>query len=68
MSAKFVCDGCGEEAEAVFWPGNPSSGWHKPLSWFQRGDEKGIQDACSRECIEKIALEKGVTRTVLPEM
>jgi len=65
MSAKIRCDGCGKEAPMVHYP-NGSSGWHKPDNWYQRQDECGIQDACSRECIKKIDSESGKTGVVLP--
>ena len=65
MSAKYTCDGCGKEAPAAFFP-NGEPGWHKPVSWYQRQDKDGIQDACSRECIEKIAEKSGKTKVVLP--
>ena len=39
------CDGCGETA----------TGEHKPHSWFSREDTDGVQVACSRWCIEKVA-------------
>lgn len=59
---KFVCDGCGKECTA-FWNGHD---YFKPASWFQRADDDGPQDACSRECIEKIAEKSGKTKVVLP--
>jgi len=65
MVAEFVCDGCGKRVPAVRWPGG-AGGWHKPNSWFQREDDDGIQDACSRECIDKIAEKSGKTSVVLP--
>jgi hypothetical protein len=40
--------------------------WHKPMSWYERSDEGGIQSACSRECIGKIAAKSGKTDVVLP--
>lgn len=65
MTAEFICDGCGKRAPGVFWPrGMP--GWQKPDSWFQRQDADGPQDACSRECIKKIADKSGKTSCVLP--
>ena len=65
MAAKFICDGCGKEAPAEYVR-NGGPGWFKPRSWFQRQDEDGPQDACSRECVEKIAKESGKTGVVLP--
>lgn len=65
MSATYKCDGCGKEAPAVYYP-NGDLGWHKPNKWFQRSDNDGPQDACSRECIDKIAEKSGKTSVVLP--
>lgn len=62
MACKYICDGCGKEAPAS---GN-WNGWHKPSSWFSRGDDDGPQDACSRECIKKIAAKSGKPDLVLP--
>lgn len=62
MAAEFICDGCGKREPAV--PGAHS--WAKPPQWFERGDEDGIQDACSRECIRRIAEKTGKTSLVLP--
>lgn len=64
MSCRFICDGCGKEKGADTSGGGQS--WCKPLSWFQRSDKDGIQDACSRECIDKIAKALGKTGCVLP--
>lgn len=65
MAAEFICDGCGNRAPAVFWP-RGDAGWHKPSSWFQRQDEDGPQDACCRECIDKIAAKSKKTSVVAP--
>lgn len=65
MSSEYICDGCGKREPAVFYP-NGDREWHKPSLWFQRADEDGIQDACSRECIEKIAAKTGKTACVMP--
>lgn len=65
MACEFICDGCGKRVKAVFYPrGTP--GWQKPGVWFQRQDEDGPQDACSRECIEKVAEVSKKTSVVLP--
>jgi len=65
MACEFICEGCGKRAPAEYVKhGGP--GWFKPSSWYQRQDEDGPQDACSRECIEKIAKESGKTGVVLP--
>lgn len=40
--------------------------WFKPHSWYERSDDDGIQSACSRECIKKIAEKTGKTSCVLP--
>lgn len=65
MSAEFICDGCGARAPAVYYP-EGDRGWHKPDHWFQRQDADGPQDACSRECVSKIATRSGKTGCVLP--
>jgi len=62
MSAEAICDGCGARA-----PMESSGGqWFKPRPWYQRSDGDGIQLACSRECIEKVASKTGKTDVVLP--
>jgi hypothetical protein len=66
MSATIKCDGCGKEVQMTFSKANPSAGWLKPHHWYQRMDSDGPQDACSRECIEKIAKATGKTPLVLP--
>lgn len=63
MAAESICDGCGKRAPMV--KGELGT-WHKPHSWFERSDKDGIQTACSRECIEKIAEKSGKTACVLP--
>lgn len=63
MSAKFICDGCGKEAPAF---SGYDGAWHKPPSWYQRSDEDGIQDACSRDCIDRIAVKTGKSGVVAP--
>lgn len=65
MACEYICDGCGKRANASVYP-KGELGYHKPPSWFQRQDDDGIQLACSRECIGKIAKESGKTRCVLP--
>lgn len=62
MACEYICDGCGkrEPAEAS------GHNWDKPKKWFQKKDQDGIQDACSRECIMKIATKTGKTSVVLP--
>lgn len=62
MACEYICDGCGKRE-----PGVPQThGYSKPRIWFQRGDQDGNQDACSRECIERIAEKSGKTGVVLP--
>lgn len=63
MAAESICDGCGKRAPMV---AGLNGQWFKPRSWFQRSDEDGIQTACSRECIDKIAEKSGKTRVILP--
>lgn len=64
MASAFICDGCKKTA----WAHRSPDGhiWVKPPNWYQRSDKDGIQDACSRECIELIAAKTGKTKTVLP--
>jgi len=62
MACEFICDGCGKRAPAFQNGGD----WFKPRDWFERGDEDGVQTACSRDCIEKIAAKTGKTSVVLP--
>jgi hypothetical protein len=62
MACEFICDGCGKRAKAY----HNNRDYFKPNSWFQRSDEDGIQDACSRACIEKIAEKSGKTSVVIP--
>lgn len=63
MSATMTCDGCGRTAP-MEW--TVLGGWFKPHDWFERRDEDGIQDACSRECIGKVAAKTGKSPVVLP--
>lgn len=63
MSCKFVCDGCGKEAEGSV---NRQGQWFKPSAWYQRTDDNGTQLACSRECIDRVAEKTGATRVVVP--
>lgn len=62
MSAEIICDGCGKRAPMA----EINNQFFKPMSWFQRSDKDGIQVACSRECISKIAKKSGKTDMVLP--
>lgn len=62
MACKYICDGCGTELVAAF----NGRDYIKPHTWYQRRDDDGMQDACSRECIDKIAEETGKTDLVLP--
>lgn len=64
MACKYVCDGCGKEQAAV--PVPETGLWIKPHSWYERSDDDGIQTACCRECIEKIAEKTGKTSVVFP--
>jgi len=62
MACEYICDGCGKREPAEKGGGH----WWKPSLWFQRSDKDGIQDACSLECIDKIAEKTGKTRVILP--
>lgn len=63
MSVEYVCDGCGKRAKGYR---NRHGDSFSPQSWFQRTDEDGTQDACSRPCVAKIAEKTGKTSVVLP--
>ena len=63
MGAEWICDGCGKRAPGI--TGRLGT-WHKPASWYQRSDGDGIQTACCRECIDKIAAASEKTSVVLP--
>ena len=63
MACEFICDGCGLRGKAEE---GKDGNYYKPRSWFQRSDDDGIQIACSRECIEKVAAKTGKTPCVLP--
>lgn len=65
MANEYICDGCGKRESAVFYP-NGNRNWCKPERWFQRTDENGPQDACSRDCVDKIAKKSGKTGVILP--
>lgn len=62
MACEFTCDGCGKKSPALF----NGRDYFKPGPWFQRSDKDGIQDACSRECVDKIATKTGKTAIVIP--
>lgn len=62
MGCEFICDGCGKREPAEEGAGG---NWLKPYSWFQRSDEDGIQVACCRKCIDKIAKKTGKTNVVM---
>jgi hypothetical protein len=59
----FICDGCGKQQEGYFTRMGDA---FKPNSWYLCTDEDGTQVACSRECIDKIALKSGKTRVIIP--
>jgi len=63
MGMIAICDGCGKQVSAY---ANSMGNWFKPPSWYERSDKDGIQTACSRECIDKIAEKSGKTGVVLP--
>ena len=60
----FRCDGCGKESPGVNY-GNGN--FNKPNNWFIRGDDDGVQIACSRACIETVSNTSGKTSVVLPK-
>ncbi len=63
MGAKSICDGCGLEAPMI---AGPDGRWRKPDHWYERSDNDGIQTACHRDCIEKVAATTDKTAGVLP--
>ena len=63
MAMESICDGCGKREPAE--QGRLGT-WHKPRHWYERIDDDGIQTACSRECIDKIAKATGKTDLVRP--
>jgi len=63
MACEFICDECKKRAPGSF---NTMGQWFKPHDWYERSDKEGIQTACSRECIKKIAEKTGKTDLVLP--
>lgn len=64
MAAEWICDGCGKRAPADM--SAPPRQFLKPRYWYERSGGDGIQTACSRECIDKVATQSGKTRMVLP--
>lgn len=63
MAAEIICDGCGKRAKMEE---GKDGNYHKPRQWYQRSDDDGIQVACCRECIEKVAEKSGKSSLVLP--
>lgn len=60
MSAEFICDACNRREKGSRFGG-------KPRDWYEREDiDIGVQHACSRDCIAKIAKQTGVTGLVVP--
>lgn len=59
----FVCDGCDKREDGFF---GRSANALKPPSWFVRADDDGVQLACSRPCIDKVASKSGKTAVVMP--
>ena len=62
MACEFICDGCGKRVQVRARPG----GYFPPNSWYSRRDADGGQEACSRECLKKVAECTGKTSVVLP--
>ena len=63
MAAEWICDGCGKREPGV---ATRMGRWIKPSHWFERSDNDGIQSACCKKCIDKIAATSGKTSLVLP--
>lgn len=63
MAAEIICDGCGKREKMVE---GVDGNFHKPYDWFQRSDGDGIQVACSRECVKKVAEKTGKTFIIAP--
>ena len=62
MAAEIICDGCGRREPMH----NNGRDWFKPRDWYERGDEDGLQTACSRDCLKRVAERTGKTAVVLP--
>ena len=63
MACEYICDGCGQREQA---DKSMRGDWIKPRLWFCRSDKDGPQDACCRDCIDKIAKKTGKPDMVLP--
>lgn len=63
MACIYICDGCNKKQKASHYD---AIRYTKPNTWYQRADKNGIQDACSRKCIEIISKQTGKTNTILP--
>lgn len=48
MGAKSICDGFGKEEPME---AGRNGRWHKPRSWYERGDDDGIQTACKTSLV-----------------
>lgn len=64
MPVEYICDGCGTRQPAVYYPATGHVG--KPAHWYERSDDDGLQVACSRACIDRIAAQSGKIRVILP--
>ena len=62
MAVEYICDGCGKRERGM----HNGRDWFKPSHWYQRADNDGPQEACSRECIDAVAEKTGKTSVVLP--
>lgn len=62
MACEYICDGCGTRKPAT----HNGRDYCNPAGWYQHGDKDGIQDACSRACIDRAAAARGKTFVVLP--
>ena len=62
MACEFICDGCERRVTVR----RSTGGYFPPPSWYSRSDKDGGQEACSRECLKKVAEATGKTDVVLP--
>jgi hypothetical protein len=64
MACEYICDGCGKRESGSYLKG---FGYQPPKGWqIAYADYNRRMDACSRDCIEKIAAKTGKTGIVLP--
>lgn len=60
MACEYICDRCGKRKPAI----HDGRDWLKPSNWYQRIDKDGLQDVCSRECVDIIVKNAGKTGVI----